>query len=174
MQTDTPETPAANSNGTKKPNPTKATPIGRDISDAKLRALKHVVPLPQQAVSLLRGMQTVTGHRQHVFPHRDNRHKPMVVASFRQMLHVLGWSGKFSPHAARTTGSTRLNEMGFPPDWIERQLAHAEPNRVRATYNQADYFNGRAQMMQRWADLLDELKAGKTNVVPINREGKQA
>lgn len=148
--------------------------IWRIPAERMKKRREHVVPLPKQAVSLLRGMQTVTGHRQHVFPHRDNRHKPMVVASFRQMLHVLGWSGKFSPHAARTTGSTRLNEMGFPPDWIERQLAHAEPNRVRATYNHADYFNDRAKMMQAWADLLDDLKAGKTNVVPINRESERA
>ena len=138
------------------------------------KRIEHVIPLPQQAVSLLRGMQTITGHRQHVFPHRDNRHKPMVAASFRQMLHVLGWSGKFSPHATRTTGSTRLNEMGFPSDWIERQLAHSDPNRVRATYNHADYFNDRANMMQAWADLLDDLKVGKTDIVPIKRESKQA
>ncbi len=67
----------------------------------------------------------------------DDRAKPMAVASFRQALNVLGWSGKYSPHATRTTGSTRLNEMGYPADWIERQLAHFEPNAVRRTYNHA-------------------------------------
>ena len=148
--------------------------IWRIPAERMKKRIEHVIPLPQQAVSLLRGMQTITGHRQHVFPHRDNRHKPMVAASFRQMLHVLGWSGKFSPHATRTTGSTRLNEMGFPSDWIERQLAHSDPNRVRATYNHADYFNDRANMMQAWADLLDDLKVGKTDIVPIKRESKQA
>lgn len=71
------------------------------------------------------------------------------------MLHVLGWSGKYSPHATRTTGSTRLNEMGYPGDWIERQLAHSEPNAVRRTYNHADYLLDRSKMMQRWADMLD-------------------
>ncbi len=55
----------------------------------------------------------------------------------------LGWGGKYSPHATRTTGSTRLNEMGFSPDWIERQLAHAEPNVVRRTVNHADYHGRR-------------------------------
>ncbi len=53
-------------------------------------------------------------------------------------------------------GSTRLNEMGYRPDWIERQLAHVEPNAVRRTYNHAEYLTDRAVMMQRWADLLDE------------------
>jgi len=82
----------------------------------------------------------------------------MVSASFRQMLNVLGWAGKYSPHATRTTGSTRLNEMGFSADWIERQLAHIEPNAVRRTYNHAEYLSDRAEMMQKWADMLDAWK----------------
>ena len=94
----------------------------------------------------------------------------MVTASFRQMLNVLGWSGEFSPHATRTTGSTRLNEMAFAPDWIERQLAHTEPNAVRRTYNHADYLEQRTGMMQQWADLLDQWKRGESNVVPIKQE----
>lgn len=131
---------------------------------------EHVVPLPSQAVTLLRRMHVLSGEKQHVFPHRDDRRKPMVTASLRQMLNVLGWSGKYSPHATRTTGSTRLNEMGFSPDWIERQLAHLEPNAVRRTYNHADHFKDRAVMMQQWADLLDEWKSTKSNVVSIRQE----
>jgi len=84
---------------------------------------EHVIPLPTQAVDLLNGMKTLTGNRKHVFPHRDDKTRSMVAAAFRQMLYVLGWSGKFSPHATRTTGSTRLNELAFSSDWIERQLA---------------------------------------------------
>lgn len=115
----------------------------------------HTVPLPKQAVETLRALHIITGRYAHVFPHRDDRAKPMVTASFRQMLNVLGWGGKYSPHATRTTGSTRLNELGFRPDWIERQLAHIEPNAVRRTYNQAEHFADRAKMMQQWADMLD-------------------
>lgn len=114
----------------------------------------HIVPLPTQAVELLRGMRTLTGRWQHVFVHRDSKSRPMVSASFRQMLMVLGWAGRFSPHATRTTGSTRLNELGYPSDWIERQLAHEEPNTVRRTYNHADHLAERTKMMQAWADLL--------------------
>lgn len=128
---------------------------------------EHVIPLPRQAVELLRGMHTITGQRAHVFPHRDNKTRPMVTASFRQMLNVLGWAGKYSPHATRTTGSTRLNEMAYSADWIERQLAHEEPNAVRRTYNHADYLTDRAKMMQQWADLLDEWKKGDSKVTPI-------
>ncbi|MEO6823241.1 MAG: tyrosine-type recombinase/integrase [Nitrosospira sp.] len=129
---------------------------------------EHVIPLPTQAVSLLRVLYGLTGHHSHVFPNRDDRTRPISTASFRQMLHVLGWSGKFSPHATRTTGSTRLNEMGFRSDWIERQLAHVESNQVRRAYNHADYFSDRRKMMQHWADYLDGLKIG-AKVLPLKK-----
>ena len=127
---------------------------------------EHVVPLPTQAVQMLRNLHGLTGHCDHVFPGRDDRRKPMSVASFRQMLNVLGWAGKYSPHATRTTGSTRLNEIGYAPDWIERQLAHVEPNAVRRTYNHADYLADRTRMMQQWADLLDAWQSGAA-VIPL-------
>lgn len=126
----------------------------------------HVIPLPRQAVELLRNMQGVTGHHAHLFPNRDNRTKPMSVATMRQALKYLGWSGRYSPHATRATGSTRLNEMGYPADWIERQLAHIETNAVRRSYNQADYLVDRAKMMQQWADMLYSWRDGPT-VVPL-------
>lgn len=124
---------------------------------------EHSVPLPRQAVEMLQGLHSITGKHSHVFPHRDVRTKPMVSASFRQMLNVLGWSGKYSPHATRTTGSTRLNEMLFSADWIERQLAHTEQNAVRRTYNHAEHLAHRAKMMQQWADMLDIWKSETAN-----------
>ena len=105
------------------------------LSAARMKKRKeHSVPLPDQAVDLLRAMHGVSGRYEYVFPHRDDRSRAMSDASFRQALKVLGWSGKYSPHATRATGSTRLNEMNYPSDWIERQLAHVEPNAVRRTY----------------------------------------
>jgi integrase len=127
---------------------------------------QHAVPLPRQAVQLLQGLKRLTGHREHVFPNRDDRSNHMTDATLRQALKYLGWSKKFSPHATRTTGSTRLNELGYSPDWIERQLAHAEPNAVRRTYNHADYLADRAKMMQQWADMLDSWREG-ARVVPF-------
>ncbi len=126
----------------------------------------HVIPLPRQAVELLRTMQGFTGHHAHLFPNRDNRNKPMTVATMRQALRYLGWSGRYSPHATRTTGSTRLNELGYPADWIERQLAHTETNAARRSYNHADYLADRARMMQQWADMLDSWRNGSA-VVPL-------
>lgn len=130
---------------------------------------EHVVPLPTQAVEMLRALHGLTGRHAHLFPHRDDKTKPMATASFRQALNVLGWAGKYSPHATRTTGSTRLNEMGYTADWIERQLAHAEPNAVRRTYNHAEHLADRARMMQQWADMLDTWKKGDNNVTPIRQ-----
>ena len=128
----------------------------------------HLIPLPTQAVKILRSIHALTGAGDFVFPGRSRRTKSITTATFRQMLYNLGWAGKYSPHATRATGSTRLNEIGYPSDWIERQLAHADPNAVRRTYNQADHFADRAKMMQQWAEMLDAWKAGNTaKVVPI-------
>ncbi len=124
-------------------------------SRMKMRTL-HVVPLPEQALQALNTFRGITGGNQYVFPGRDRQEGGMSTATLRQALHTLGWSKRYSPHATRTTGSTRLHEMGYNTDWIERQLAHAEPNAVRRTYNQALYMDGRREMMQRWADCLDE------------------
>lgn len=130
---------------------------------------EHVIPLPTQAVEMLRALHGLTGRHAHLFPHRDDKTKPMATASFRQAMNALGWAGKYSPHATRTTGSTRLNEMGYSADWIERQLAHAEPNAVRRTYNHAEHLADRVKMMQQWADMLDTWKKGDSNVTPILR-----
>ncbi|CZT27367.1 MULTISPECIES: tyrosine-type recombinase/integrase [Pseudomonas] len=126
------------------------------VPSRRMKARKeHIVPLPRQAIQMLNVLQGITGNRTHLFPGRDNRQMPMAVASMRQALKVLGWSGKYSPHGTRTTGSTRLNELGYRPDAIEAQLAHADQNNVRRAYNHATYFDERRSMMQDWADHLD-------------------
>lgn len=124
---------------------------------------EHVLPLPNQAVKLLEALKPITGHRRHVFPNRDDGDRPMADASLRQALKKLGWATKYSPHGTRTTGSTRLNELGYRTDAIEAQLAHAEPNSVRRAYNHATYMDERREMMQAWADKLDQWKAEASN-----------
>jgi integrase len=66
--------------------------------------------------------------------------------------------GKFAAHGFRATASTVLNEQGWNPDAIERQLAHAPSNRTRASYNHAQHMDERKEMMQWWADYLDRLR----------------
>jgi integrase len=142
--------------------------IWRIPAERMKKRKEHVLPLSTQAVAMLRALHGLTGRYTYLFPHRDDRSKPMVAASFRQMLNVLGWGKKYSPHATRTTGSTRLNDLGFSSDWIERQLAHVEPNAVRRTYNHADYLKDRERMMQQWADLLETWKrSDNEKVVPL-------
>lgn len=100
---------------------------------------EHIVPLPTQAITILRSLYGFTGNRKHLFPDRDSCHKPMSTNSLRQFLKTRGWSGIYSPHTIRTTGSTRLNELGYRPDAIEAQLAHMDSNSVRRSYNHATY-----------------------------------
>jgi integrase len=69
----------------------------------------------------------------------------------------MGYKGRATGHGFRATASTILNENGFPPDVIERQLAHSERNKVRAAYNHAQHLRERREMMQWWADYLDEV-----------------
>lgn len=142
--------------------------IWRIPAERMKKRKEHVMPLPTQAVAVLRSMHGVTGRHVHVFPNRDDRTKPMTDAAMRQALKNMGWSGKYSPHATRTTGSTKLNEMGYSSDWIEKQLAHAEVNAVRRTYNYADYMNDRAKMMQHWADFIGGLEVGG-KVLPFRK-----
>ena len=68
------------------------------------------------------------------------------------MLNTIG----FSAHGFRATASTTLNELGWRPEVIERQLAHKDRNQVRASYNQAEYFAERRAMMQQWSDLIEK------------------
>lgn len=127
----------------------------------------HYVPLPKQAVALLRELQTITGNREHLFPNRSDPKRPMDHASLCRLIDRIGYGDKFSPHGFRATASTALNGMHFRPDVIERQLAHAERNQSRAAYNQQAHLAERRQMMQTWADLIDAEVARASKVVPM-------
>ncbi len=75
-----------------------------------------------------------------------------------------------SSHGFRATASTVLNELGYRPDVIERQLAHKPRNKTRASYNQAEYLIERKTMMQQWADLLDDLSIRKPKISAIGHQ----
>jgi integrase len=83
-------------------------------------------------------------------------------------LYRLGFHSRMTGHGVRAVASTILNESGFHPDVIERQLAHAERNKVRAAYNRSSYLAERRKMMQQWANMLDALAKG-AEVVPLKR-----
>jgi integrase len=79
-------------------------------------------------------------------------------------------SDVMTPHGFRSMASTLLNEQGFSPDAIERQLYHMPRDQVRAAYNRAQYLEERRRMMQSWADYLDGLKHG-AQVIPLKQAG---
>jgi integrase len=118
---------------------------------------QHIVPLSLQAISVLRQLEKITGNRLYLFP---NQHNPAMFMSENTILFALyrmGYHSRATGHGFRSTASTILNENGFGADVIERQLAHNERNSVRAAYNHAQYLPERRQMMQWWADYLDEV-----------------
>ncbi len=126
----------------------------------KMRA-NHVVPLANQAVAILRELQPLTGKRVLVFPSAVNHTRPMSNNTINLALRRLGYSNQeMTAHGFRSMASTLLNEQGWNRDAIERQLAHAERDAVRAAYNYAEFLPERRKMMQAWADYLDALKAG--------------
>jgi integrase len=134
----------------------------------KLRRL-HIVPLPRQAVAILRELAPLTGHGRYVFPGVRSAKRPMSSNTVNAALRRLGYDKEtMTGHGFRAMASTILNEQGWNRDVIERQLAHAERSKVRAAYNHAEYLGERRQMMQAWADYLDGLAAG-ANVVPMRR-----
>lgn len=127
---------------------------------------EHIVPLSKQAVALLRQLQAVGGGSDLVFPSGNGRRNKWISENtLLYALYRLGYHSRATGHGFRATASTILNEMGFHPDWIERQLAHAERNKVRAAYNRALYLAERRRMMQIWSDYLDIAAGGKEVVL---------
>ena len=123
----------------------------------------HIVPLSTQAITILEEIRPLTGNGRYVFPSSRGNGRPMSDNTIRTALKFLGYdSDVMTAHGFRTTASTLLNEQGWSADAIERQLAHAPRDQVRAAYNRAQYLEERRKMMQSWADYLDGLKNGAT------------
>jgi integrase len=132
------------------------------ISADRMKTKKqHIVPLSTQALSILKELQSLTGDGRYVFPGVRNFSRFMSDNTVLAALRRLGYDkDDMTGHGFRSMASTLLNEQGWHHDAIERQLAHAERNSIRAAYNYADHLPERRKMMQAWADYLDRLKAG--------------
>jgi integrase len=129
---------------------------------------EHIVPLSRQALAILDQLKTLTGNSELLFPSRNGEGKLMSENTLTYALYRMGYHSRATAHGFRATASTILNEQGWRPDVIERQLAHAEKNKVRAAYHRSEYLQDRKKMMQAWADYLDSLRSGD-NVVNIKR-----
>jgi len=129
----------------------------------------HIIPLPRQALKCFNKLKPLSFGSRYVFPNIGDPNKPMGASTLNKVFEEIGYgNGRFTPHGARATASTALNEQGWSADAIERQLAHTERDLVRAAYNHSDHMEQRRNMMQAWADYLDALCIG-TNVIAVKR-----
>ena len=141
-------------------------PLWRIPAERTKMKREHIVPLAPQAVVVLRELRMLPGSATSpcLFP-SPSREGFMSNNTMLYALYRMGYHGRATIHGFRAMASTALNEMGFRPDVIERQLAHQEQNAVRAAYNRAEYLGERRTMMNQWADYLDVLAKG--NIVPF-------
>lgn len=125
----------------------------------------HVVPLPPQAIALLRELHGQTGERKHLFPNVRRPKACMSETTLNQVLWRLGYYLKFSVHGFRATATSLLHECGYPEHLIELSLARKERNATKAAYNQYQYFAERRDLMNTWAGMVDQWATGG-NVPP--------
>lgn len=132
------------------------------IPGAKMKMRQqHIVPLAKQAVRILQDLHPLTGSGRYLFPSIRTATRPMSENTVNGALRRLGYAkDEMTGHGFRSMASTLLNEQGWNRDAIERQLAHAERNSIRAAYNFAEFLPERRKMMQGWADYLDKLRDG--------------
>lgn len=130
---------------------------------------EHLVPLSKQVLSILDELKLITGQFDLLFPSKSDHNKSISNSTFRLAIYRMGYDGKTNgkshavPHGFRANASSILNEQGFNPDAIERQLSHIERNQVRGAYtHHAVYMEERAKMMQWWADYLDNRVSKET------------
>lgn len=140
----------------------------------------HLVPLSKQAVEILRELHPLSGHGNYVFQGGHSPKKPMSESALNAALKRMGYDTKtqITGHGFRAMARTILHErLNIDPHIIEHQLAHKVPDTLGAAYNRTKFIDQRRDMMQKWADYLDELKAGAkiikiTNVRPSTQSLK--
>ncbi|MFK0344169.1 tyrosine-type recombinase/integrase [Pseudomonas asiatica] len=116
----------------------------------------YIVPLSVQALEVVRLLiERVVPAQRHLLAHRSDLSKRISENTLNSALRRMGFADKLTGHGMRATISTALNEIGYPKAWVEAQLSHADPDRVSASYNHAEYVEQRRAMMQDWANRLD-------------------
>ncbi len=126
----------------------------------KIKNQDHVIPLSHQALAILEELRGFTGGGKYLFPSVKSVLQPISEQTLNMALRSMGYgSDVHTPHGFRATARTLLDEkLGFRPDIIEHQLAHAVKDPNGRAYNRTKFLKQREKMMQRWADYLDELK----------------
>ncbi|MFC3329072.1 tyrosine-type recombinase/integrase [Xanthomonas fragariae] len=125
----------------------------------------YIVPLPVQAIEIVRHMLDLFKPAQtYLFPGVKRITARMSENTVNRAIKRLGYDGRLTGHGIRATISTALNELGYPKVWVDAQLSHADPNRISATYNHAEYVEQRRLMMQDWADRLDLFEQNQVQI----------
>ena len=135
----------------------------------------YIVPLSRQAIEIVRHLLAAASPaQQYLVAHRSDLRKRVSENTFNAALVRIGYKDQLTGHGIRGTISTALNELGYAGEWIEAQLSHCDPNKIRAAYNHAEYVEQRRRMMQNWADRLDqwELDGQQGEVRGPDRAGK--
>jgi integrase len=128
----------------------------------------HIVPLSPQALAVVEELRPLTGHFDLLFPSQRDQGKPISENTLLYALYRLGYHKRATVHGFRALASTILNETGFRPDVIERQLAHVERNKVRAAYHRSEYLEERQKMMDWWGSCIESM-ANKQKVFLLRR-----
>lgn len=133
---------------------------------------QHIIPICSQALAILKSLHPITGNGEYIFPSARGRSRCMSENAVRVALRTMGYeNGTMTPHGFRAMARTLLDEeLNFRIEWIEQQLAHAVRDANGRAYNRTKHLVQRAEMMQRWADYLDQLKAQAMsgNVITAN------
>lgn len=139
----------------------KRTKLEKEQGDA------HTVPLPVQAVALLKSLQPLTGHGRYVFPGERSHDRPVSDNSVRTALYALGFGKEQTWHGFRASARTMLvDQLNLDPLAIEANLAHAVKDANGRSYNRTQYLKQRFEQIQLWADYLDKLARG-ADVIPF-------
>lgn len=121
----------------------------------------YIVPLSTQAIEIVQQLlKRVRPAQKYLLAGRNNLRLRISENTLNLALHRLGYADRLTGHAIRATLSTALHEIGYPKPWIDAQLSHADPDKISATYNHAEYVELRRHMMQDWANRLDLLERG--------------
>ena len=123
---------------------------------------KHLVPLAQQAVEILKTLKPVTGGGKYLFPSMTTNLKPISDNTINQAIRRMGYDkDEMTAHGFRAMARTILEEvLHVQPEIIEHQLAHVVRDSLGRAYNRTTHLAARKKMMQTWADYLDKLRAG--------------
>ncbi|WKL68426.1 integrase domain-containing protein [Pseudomonas qingdaonensis] len=136
----------------------------------------HIIPLTEQALSLLEAIKPYSGHREYVFPADRNPRTHCNSQTANMALKRMGFEGRLVSHGMRSMASTILNEHGWDPELIEVALAHVDKDEVRSAYNRADYIERRRPMMAWWSGHIQEAATGNMSISTLiqNRDRKVA